>query len=142
MSFLRKLTKESFAKRVITILLGLAIVGVIFGSNVLSIHNAHAKPALPEVVSLERIIYNVFGSDGPAAVHIAMCESSMNPHAVNPISVGGSHAVGLFQILSPSTWHGTSQASKSPFNARANILAAYNIFLRDGHSWREWTCRP
>ncbi len=138
MSSLRKLTQE----RAVTLLLGLAITGGTFGSNALSTHNVHAKPAQPELASLERMIYNVFGSDGPAAVHIAMCESSMNPHAVNPISVGGSHAIGLFQILSPSTWHGTSQASKSPFNARANTLAAYNIFLRDGHSWREWACRP
>lgn len=136
------LPKERFGKSVITILFGLAIVGVTFGSNVLSTHSVHAEPAHPNIASLERMIDNVFGSDGPAAVHVAMCESSMNPRAVNWTSIGGSHATGLFQILSPSTWRGTPQASQSPLNARANILAAHNIFLRDGHSWREWACRP
>jgi LysM repeat protein len=87
------------------------------------------------------IINEIFGADAPAALRIAMCESTLNPNAVNSTPVGGSHAQGLFQILYPSTWNTTSQAGMSPFNARANAIAAHEIFVRDGHSWREWACR-
>lgn len=88
------------------------------------------------------IINDVFGSEAPAAINIARCESSFNPNAVNGIAIGGSHAQGLFQILYPSTWNTTSQAAMSPFDARANAVAAHEIFIRDGHSWREWACHP
>ncbi|BCL78127.1 hypothetical protein ccbrp13_05920 [Ktedonobacteria bacterium brp13] len=87
------------------------------------------------------IIQNVFGQYSSQAIHIATCESSLNPNAVNSIAIGNSHAEGLFQILYPSTWMGTSQASASPFNAQANAQAAHDIFVRDGYSWREWQCQ-
>ncbi len=96
-------------------------------------------PGSAEVVS---IIQSVFGSYANAAIAVARCESSLNPSAVNPTSIGGSHATGLFQILYPSTWDTTSQAGNSPYDAQANAKAAYQIFSRDGHSWREWTCQP
>jgi LysM repeat protein len=88
------------------------------------------------------MINQVFGPYGSAAINVATCESSLNPNAYNPVSVAGSHAEGLFQILYPSTWAGTSQAANSPFNPMANILAAHEIFARDGYSWREWSCQP
>jgi hypothetical protein len=103
-----------------------------------STRHAPAKPA----TSINGMIDQVFGAYAPAAKRIATCESSMNPKAINSISIGGSHAEGLFQILYPSTWKGTSQASQSPYNASANIKAAHDIFVRDGHSWREWACQP
>ena len=92
--------------------------------------------------SVTGMIYQVFGPYAPAAIRVAMCESSLNPGAYNPISIGGSHASGLFQILYPSTWSGTSQAGNSPYNAWSNIVAAHEIFVRDGYSWREWECQP
>ena len=98
--------------------------------------------AEPAAASLRGLINDVFGADATAATHIAMCESSLNPYAVNGIAIGGSHAKGLFQILHPSTWSTTSQAGMSPFDARANAIAAHEIFVRDGHSWREWACHP
>jgi len=49
-----------------------------------------------------------------------------------------SHATGLWQILYPSTWLTTSQGVQLPYDAYANTLAAYQIFQRDGYSWREW----
>ncbi len=103
-------------------------------SNAASTQSSAAPP--------KSIINDVFGSDAPSAIHIATCESSLNPNAVNWISIGGSHAKGLFQILHPSTWNTTSEAAVSPFDARANAIAAHEIFLRDGHSWREWACHP
>ena len=45
------------------------------------------------------IINEVFGPDAPSAQRIAMCESTLNPNAVNSTPIGGSHAEGLFQIL-------------------------------------------
>jgi hypothetical protein len=88
-------------------------------------------------------INSVFGSTyGPGAVNVARCESSFNPNAYNGISVMGSHAEGVFQVLYPSTWNTTSQAGTSPYNYQANILAAHQIFARDGYKWVEWVCQP
>ena len=84
----------------------------------------------------------VFGAYAPGAINIARCESGFDPNARNVIAIGGSHASGVFQILYPSTWNGTSYKSYSPYDADANIHAAYEIFRRDGYSWREWACKP
>jgi len=82
------------------------------------------------------MIDSAFGAYGPGAINVARCESGLNPNAYN-----ASGAAGLFQIM-PGTWAGTSEAGQSPFNAAANIAAAHQIFVRDGYSWREWTCQP
>lgn len=87
-------------------------------------------------------IVAVFGSYSQGALNIARCESGYDPNAVNPYAIGNSHASGVFQILYPSTWDGTSYAAQSPFDYNANIHAAYEIFSRDGYSWREWECKP
>lgn len=86
--------------------------------------------------SVAAMIYQVFGANGSAAINVARCESGLNPGAYNP-----SGAAGVFQIM-PGTWAGTSEAGQSPYNAFANIVAAHQIFVRDGYSWREWTCQP
>ena len=91
--------------------------------------------------SVTSMIEQVFGPYAPIALRIAQCESGLNPGAYNPVSIGGSHAAGVFQILYPSTWAGTSEAAASPYDAMSNILAAHEIFVRDGYSWREWTCQ-
>ena len=87
-------------------------------------------------------IRSVFGPYAGSALAVARCESGYNANAYNRISVGGAHAAGVFQILDTSTWRTTSYAGYSPFNAWANIHAAYQIFQRDGYSWREWQCKP
>jgi hypothetical protein len=88
------------------------------------------------------MIEQVFGPYAGQAINVARCESGFNPSAYNNIPILGSHAQGVFQILYPVTWNGTSQAGASPYNARANIIAAHEIFVRDGYSWREWECQP
>ncbi len=96
----------------------------------------------PDAPSISNMIGQVFGPYAGAAQHVAMCESSLNPGATNSEPIGGSHAAGVFQILYPSTWSTTSQAANSPYDAYANIVAAHEIFVRDGYSWREWVCQP
>ncbi len=86
--------------------------------------------------SVNSIIDQVFGPYASAAMQVATCESGLNPGATNPYS----SAAGLFQIM-PSTWSGTSQAGSSPYNAWANTVAAHEIFVRDGYTWNEWTCK-
>jgi hypothetical protein len=86
-------------------------------------------------------IVAIFGANAQGALNISRCESGYDPNAWNSYPIMGSHASGVFQILYPSTWNTTSYASQSPFNADANIHAAYEIFHRDGDSWREWQCK-
>jgi len=97
-------------------------------------------PTSPGQAAVIAMINQVFGSYAAGALNVARCESGFNPLAYNPISIAGNHAEGIFQILFPSTWSGTSEASSSPYSAMANILAAHQIFVRDGYSWREWSC--
>ncbi|MFI5275076.1 MAG: hypothetical protein ACHQ4H_18760, partial [Ktedonobacterales bacterium] len=87
-------------------------------------------------------IVAIFGSNASSAIAVARCESGFDPNARNPYAIGNSHAEGVFQILYPSTWQGTSYASSSPYNYDANIRAAHQIFARDGYTWREWACQP
>lgn len=87
-------------------------------------------------------IKTVFGPYSTGALNIARCESGYDPNAYNSYPVAGSHAEGVFQILYPSTWSGTSYARYSPYDYNANIRAAYEIFHNDGYSWREWECKP
>ncbi|HJT58043.1 MAG TPA: LysM peptidoglycan-binding domain-containing protein [Ktedonobacteraceae bacterium] len=101
-----------------------------------------SQPQAPRGGSVASMIEQVFGSYAAGAIHVAACESGLNPGASNPISIGGSHAAGVFQILYPSTWAGTSEAANSPYDAWSNIVAAHEIFVRDGYSWHEWTCQP
>ncbi len=102
----------------------------------------HNSAQAPSGSSVANMISQVFGPYAGAATRVAQCESGLNPNATNPQPVGNSHAEGVFQILYPSTWSGTSYAGSSPYNAWANINAAHEIFARDGNSWREWQCQP
>jgi len=95
---------------------------------------------VPGGSSVTAMIEQVFGGYASAALAVARCESGLNPSAYNPISIGGSHAEGVFQILYPSTWDTTPESASSPYNALANIEAAHAIFARDGYNWHEWSC--
>jgi len=87
--------------------------------------------------SVLSLIRSAFGRDAGAALAVASCESGFNASAYNP----SSGASGVFQFLA-STWATTAYAGYSRFNAWANVMAAHQVFVRDGHSWQEWTCRP
>lgn len=126
--------KHFVAKFALAALLALTLLAGVLST---SAQTTHAATNESYMIS---IIRSVFGPYSDQAIRIARCESSLNPNAVNSIAVGNSHAQGLFQILYPSTWMGTSQAAASPFNPTANTRAAHDIFVRDGYSWREWEC--
>jgi hypothetical protein len=99
-------------------------------------------PASPGEQAIINEIKSVFGPYASGALNVARCESGFDPYARNPYPVGNSHAEGVFQILFPSTWDTTSYYAQSPYDANSNIHAAWEIFSRDGHSWREWECQP
>ena len=100
---------------------------------------SYANPGTQAVIN---DIKAVFGGYSAGALGVAHCESGFDPNAWNRIAIMGSHAEGIFQILYPSTWGNTSYAGQSPYNYDANIHAAYQIFSRDGFTWREWECQP
>lgn len=139
---LQQFNKGYFGKITIAAVLGLVLLVTTFGLHPATTHAAAYTPTQTNDASIENTINSVFGAYAPAAKRIAMCESTMNPNATNTMAIGNSHAAGLFQILYPSTWYTTSQASQSPYNATANTIAAHDIFVRDGYSWREWQCQP
>jgi len=90
----------------------------------------------PGVFAPSDIIALIVQYDWPddTAIAIADCESDFNPFAVNPQPVvlnnGVNHASGVFQLLMPlHTWR---LEGASPFDAEANIRAAYGMWLTDG----------
>ena len=103
---------------------------------------SHPGASNPGRTAIINEIRSVFGPYAGQALRVAACESGYNPNARNPTPVGRAHAAGVFQILDTSTWYTTSYRGYSPYNAWANIHAAYEIFHRDGNSWREWACKP
>lgn len=129
--------------RVVHLLLRISIVGFF---SLLYVGMLLDTPDVTEAYqrdgSAVSMIRQIFGPHAPAALRVARCESGLNTQAYNPITISGSHATGVFQILYPSTWRGTSQAARSPYNPIANIVAAHDIFVHDGYSWRAWACRP
>jgi hypothetical protein len=100
-----------------------------------------APPSPAQQVVINEIVA-VFGSNANNALAIARCESGFDASARNPYPVGNSHAEGVFQILFPDTWNTTSYSGDNPYDYVANIHAAFQIFQRDGYSWREWQCQP
>lgn len=131
-------TPSLVVKLSLSLILGVALLGAVNTTT----PQAHAATQSASASQVSSIISNVFGPYAPSALRVAQCESGLNPSAVNPMPIGNSHAVGVFQILYPSTWYGTSQAGASPYDAYANVRAAHDIFVRDGYSWREWQCQP
>jgi hypothetical protein len=157
-NFVQQFGGSQFGKVGIALVLGLLFLGATFGANTSQAHaqvrtsgqasqpaqstssNIAMTPNGAKASDITSMIYQVFGPYGAQAVRIATCESTLNPNATNSQYIGNSRAAGLFQILYPSTWYGTSQAARSPYDAYANTVAAHEIFVRDGYSWREWEC--
>ena len=135
--------KPLLVKMGLASILLMALVGVLLGGA--GTPQASARTVKAHDYSTQQvsnIITQVFGAYSPGAIRVAQCESGLNAYAVSPVYSAGGRAIGVFQILYPGTWSGTSQAAASPYDAYANVRAAHDIFVRDGNSWREWTCQP
>lgn len=122
------------------LILILILVGLIWVANPKAFDAMGQGQRAPAQNTEQETITTIFGGYAGQALAIANCESSMDPTAINPHSVEGSHATGLFQILVPATWSTTSYAQLDPTDPMINTKAAYQIFQRDGDSWREWAC--
>lgn len=97
-------------------------------------------PAIP-AHSIPNIIAGaarIYGVDPLQFMRVAVCESHLNPDAVNP----ESGASGVFQFL-PSTWAANAPRAGYPngdvFDPVANVMTAAWMF-RHGQSW-QWVCK-
>lgn len=78
------------------------------------------KPTIEEKIRL------AFPENPDMAVHVAFCESSLNPNAKHT----NSSASGLFQIIR-GTWKGY-KCGDNPFDPDQNIECARKIYLKNG----------
>ncbi len=92
--------------------------------------NTHPLDCIKLVVMRDRL-----DSNAEAWMYrVALCESTYNPHAINP-----SGARGLYQFM-PSTFANTPQRRHSIWSARAQAFAAAWLYARDGGG-SDWQCR-
>ena len=99
--------------------------------------NARNRPATPfypqnAYTDITNEIQAVFGADSEIALKVAVCESNLNPNAVNwgDAQITGMPSMGVFQINAPY--------DEKYFDYKYNIQVAYEMFLRRG--WQPWSC--
>ncbi len=87
---------------------------------------------------IEQEIKDVFGKDYDKAIKVAMCESRLNPYAVNDNRKWGGvgRDRGIFQIN--DVYHPLTDVQA--FDYKQNIRYAFRMFANDGNSFRRWTC--
>ena len=86
---------------------------------------------------IEKMILDTFKT--PQALRIAICESGLNPNALNDNPRTSDYSVGLFQInlygeLAKS--RPSEEWLRVPEN---NVAYAYEMYQRSG--WTPWTCK-
>ena len=101
----------------------------------------YAAP-IGDVESVVRQAALKYGVDPDYMVRIAKCESGLNPTAIAPNLIAGSHPTGLFQHVSVywpkrATKYGWDGASIYNVQAQAEVTAQ---MFRDGAS-KLWECR-
>lgn len=99
-----------------------------------------AEKEVIETDPVRKEIREVFGEHADKAFLVLSCENNaLNPEAVNtagnyPV---GSKDIGIFQINNHWQNIGNENFLKDP---SINIRIAWNIFKRDGYSFKLWTC--
>lgn len=98
------------------------------------------EPTLSQSDTIKQEITTVFGVDSAKAFKLLSCEN----HALNPLAIndntkwgGIGQDIGLFQIN--TIWQGVSNKAFL-FDPSINIRIAHNIYVRDGYSFKLWTC--
>jgi hypothetical protein len=88
---------------------------------------------------IRNYIKEVFGEDQDKAFTLLSCENAdLDPNIVNTAGnePAGSRDVGVFQIN--EYWQEVQY--KYLLNWKINIQIAYQIFIEDGKSFKQWTC--
>ena len=83
---------------------------------------------------IENYIRVKFGKDGEKMLKIAYCESKLNTDAIN-INSNGTIDRGILQLNSIHK----NITNECAFNAKCNIDAGYQIYLKQG--FKPWVCR-
>lgn len=102
--------------------------------------SAKLEDDTPQKQEIIAYVRQVFGKDAEKALKLLSCEN----HALNPKAVNKSNNVpadsedrGLFQI---NNFHQKVDNKAFLFDYKINTQIAYNIFSRDGHSFKLWSC--
>jgi hypothetical protein len=97
-------------------------------------------PTLSEHDQIKAYIQDVFGQDAPKAFQLLSCENAAyRADAVNDNTQWGGigQDIGVFQVN--TVWQGVSNKAFL-YDWRINVDIAHNIYTRDGHSFKLWTC--
>lgn len=79
--------------------------------------------------------------DCDEAMHVAYCESRLNPAAISPTNSNGTRDWGLMQIN--DVWRQAFPVSwRNVLEAKTNVDMAWHIYQTAGNSWQPWTCKP
>ena len=79
--------------------------------------------------------------DCEEAMHVAYCESRLNPGAISPPNSNGTRDWGLMQIN--DVWRQAFPVSFSNvLDAQTNVDMAWHIYQTAGDTWQPWTCKP
>ena len=96
--------------------------------------NQESPSPVNDPLTIEEVVKKHFGGESDNALKIAMCESSMNPLAVNDKNTNGSIDCGLFQI---NSIHGYDCEELK--DVEFNVKVAKKLYDKSG--WRPWACR-
>lgn len=93
----------------------------------------------PQQIQIRDYIKQTFKNDSDYAFKILSCENpTLDPEKVNTAgnTPAGSRDIGVFQVN--EFWQKIQ--GKFLFNWKINIEAAYQLFIEDHHSFKQWAC--
>lgn len=87
---------------------------------------------------VELLLKKYFGSEYANAHAIAMCESGLNPHAVNNNAKTHDHSIGVFQINIYGSLAKGRPSQEWLMVAENNVKYAKGMYDHSG--WKPWSC--
>ena len=81
--------------------------------------------------------------DCEEAMHVAYCESRLNPGAISPTNSNGTRDFGLMQVNS-GAWGRRVFGERwdRVLDPQTNVDMAWHIYQTAGNTWQPWTCKP